>query len=49
MEKEIKKTWHFNQAPQDVWEYLTKPELIEQWLMKIIFSQRLVINFNLRL
>jgi uncharacterized protein YndB with AHSA1/START domain len=38
MEKEIKKTWHFNQSPQEVWDYLTKPELIEQWLMKTDFQ-----------
>jgi len=34
MQKEIKQTWHFSQSPQEVWEYLTKPELIELWLMK---------------
>ena len=28
MQKEIKHTWHFNQSPQEVWEYLTKPELL---------------------
>jgi len=38
MQKEIKQTWHFNQLPQEVWEYLTKPELIEQWLMKTNFK-----------
>ena len=38
MQKEIKQTWHFNQSPQEVWEYLTKPELIEQWLMKNNFQ-----------
>lgn len=38
MEKEIKKTWHFNQSPKEVWEYLTQPELIEQWLMKNNFA-----------
>jgi uncharacterized protein YndB with AHSA1/START domain len=38
MQKEIKHTWHFNQSPQEVWEYLTKPELIEQWLMKNDFQ-----------
>lgn len=38
MQKEIKQTWHFNQSPQEVWEYLTKPELIEQWLMKSDFQ-----------
>jgi uncharacterized protein YndB with AHSA1/START domain len=38
MQKEIKHTWHFNQSPQEVWEYLTKPELLEQWLMKTDFQ-----------
>jgi uncharacterized protein YndB with AHSA1/START domain len=38
MQKEIKHTWHFNQSPEEVWEYLTKPELIEQWLMKNNFQ-----------
>ncbi len=38
MQKEIKHTWFFNQPKQEVWEYLTKPELIEQWLMKTNFQ-----------
>ena len=38
MQKEIKQTWHFTQAPAEVWEYLTKPELLEQWLMKTDFQ-----------
>src|SRR5580704_15289513 len=38
MEKEIKQTWHFNQSPEEVWEYLTNPELLEQWLMKNDFK-----------
>jgi len=38
MQKEIKQTWHFKQSPQEVWEYLTKPGLIEQWLMKTNFK-----------
>ena len=38
MQKEIKHTWHFNQSPQVVWEYLTKTELLEQWLMKTDFQ-----------
>ena len=32
--KEVKKSWSFRQSPQEVWEYLTNPELLEQWLMK---------------
>src|SRR5258708_3169821 len=37
MQKEINQKWFFNQSPQEVWEYLTKPELIEQWLGKTDF------------
>ncbi|MBN8855278.1 MAG: hypothetical protein BGO55_24265 [Sphingobacteriales bacterium 50-39] len=32
MQKEIRKTWFFNHPPQRVWECLTQPELLEQWL-----------------
>lgn len=38
MKNEIRKTWHFDQAPGEVWEYLTKPELMELWLMKNDFK-----------
>jgi uncharacterized protein YndB with AHSA1/START domain len=38
MKKEINLIWHFNQSPQKVWEYLTKPELLEQWLGKTDFQ-----------
>jgi uncharacterized protein YndB with AHSA1/START domain len=38
MQKEIKQSWFFKQTPQEVWEYLTKSELIEQWLMKTDFQ-----------
>jgi uncharacterized protein YndB with AHSA1/START domain len=38
MQKEIKHNWHFNQSPQEVWEYLTNSELLEQWLMKNDFQ-----------
>ena len=38
MENEIRQTRHFNQPPQEVWDYLTKPELIEQWLGKTDFK-----------
>lgn len=38
MQKEIKKTWFFKQSPEEVWEYLTQPELMEQWLMKNNFQ-----------
>ena len=38
MQKEIKQSWFLKQTPQEVWDYLTKPELIEQWLMKTDFQ-----------
>lgn len=38
MEKEIKQTWFFQHPPSEVWNYLTRPELIEQWLMKTDFQ-----------
>jgi uncharacterized protein YndB with AHSA1/START domain len=38
MEREIKQTLHFRQPPQEVWDYLTKPELLAQWLMDTDFK-----------
>ena len=38
MQKDIMQKWFFQQPPKDVWEYLTRPELIEQWLMKTDFK-----------
>jgi uncharacterized protein YndB with AHSA1/START domain len=38
MEKDILQTWFFLQQPGEVWGYLTKPELIAQWLMKNNFE-----------
>jgi uncharacterized protein YndB with AHSA1/START domain len=38
MLKEIKHTCQFSQSPQEVWEYLTKPELLEEWLGKTDFQ-----------
>jgi uncharacterized protein YndB with AHSA1/START domain len=38
MQEGIKQSWFFKQTPQEVWEYLTRPELIEQWLMKTDFQ-----------
>jgi uncharacterized protein YndB with AHSA1/START domain len=37
MQKEIKHEWHFTQSVQEVWEYLTKPELLELWFAKTDF------------
>jgi uncharacterized protein YndB with AHSA1/START domain len=38
MEKEVRQSWFFKQVPQEVWEYLTRPELLEQWLGKTDFQ-----------
>jgi uncharacterized protein YndB with AHSA1/START domain len=46
MQKEIKQTWCFSQTPAEVWEYLTRPELIEQWLMKNDFQPIVGHKFN---
>jgi uncharacterized protein YndB with AHSA1/START domain len=46
MQKEIKHTWHFARSPEEVWDYLTKPELIEQWLMKTDFQPKVGHRFR---
>jgi uncharacterized protein YndB with AHSA1/START domain len=33
MQKTIKHQFFFPNSPEDVWEYLTKAELMQQWLM----------------
>ncbi|GGX29382.1 SRPBCC family protein [Aquimarina muelleri] len=33
MKTEIKHKWFYNQSVEVIWEYLTKAELIEKWLM----------------
>ncbi len=38
MQQDIQKTWFFKQQPVEIWEWLTRPELIEQWLMKSDFQ-----------
>ena len=38
MKKQINHKLFFSQAPNEVWEYLTKPELMELWLMKNDFK-----------
>ena len=34
MERSIIQTWWLPASPEVVWDYLTKPELLEQWLME---------------
>ena len=38
MQNDIRHSWFFNQSPEQVWEYLTRAELIAQWLMKNNFE-----------
>jgi len=38
MDKRIQHRFYFPHPPEAVWEYLTKPELMEQWLMKTNFQ-----------
>lgn len=38
MQRDIHHTWFFPQPPALVWDYLTKPELIAQWLMENNFQ-----------
>lgn len=38
MQKEIKHTFYFAQSPEEVWAYLTNPQLMEQWLMPSDFK-----------
>lgn len=38
MQKKIQHSLFFQHPPQMVWDYLTKQELIEQWLMKNDFQ-----------
>ena len=38
MQEEIRQTRQFSRPPQEVWDYLTKPELLELWLGKTDFK-----------
>src|SRR5579871_952762 len=38
MQTSIEQTWHFRQAPEVVWEYLTQSALLEKWLGKNDFQ-----------
>jgi uncharacterized protein YndB with AHSA1/START domain len=38
MQKDIIQKWFLQHPPSEVWEYLTRPELLEQWLMKTDFQ-----------
>jgi uncharacterized protein YndB with AHSA1/START domain len=46
MQKEIKHNWFFNQSSEEVWDYLTKPELMEQWMVKTDFQPVVGFKFH---
>ena len=48
MQTEIKNEWIYEQAPNEVWEYLTQPELIALWLMPNNFKPILGCEFQFR-
>jgi uncharacterized protein YndB with AHSA1/START domain len=48
MTKSIQHSYFFPHKPEIVWDYLTKPELIEQWLMKSDFLPVVGYDFQFR-
>ncbi|NQX43240.1 Uncharacterized conserved protein YndB, AHSA1/START domain [Pedobacter steynii] len=48
MAKIIKHRFFFPHPQERVWEYLTKPELMEQWLMKNDFKPIIGLDFQFR-
>ena len=49
MDKVIKHQFFFPHPPQSVWEYLTKPELMELWLMRNDFQPIVGLDFQFRI
>jgi uncharacterized protein YndB with AHSA1/START domain len=48
MAKSIQHQFYFPHPPETVWDYLTKPELMEQWLMKNDFQPIIGLDFQFR-
>jgi uncharacterized protein YndB with AHSA1/START domain len=48
MTKSIKHQFFFPHPPETVWEYLTKPELMELWLMRNDFQPIVGFDFQFR-
>lgn len=46
MKKDIEQIWYFDQPITTVWQYLTDPELVSQWLMKNTFKPQVGHQFN---
>ncbi|HLA57497.1 MAG TPA: SRPBCC domain-containing protein [Puia sp.] len=49
MTRTIKHQFFFPHPAEKVWEYLTKPELMEQWLMKNDFQPIIGLDFQFRI
>lgn len=49
MERSIKHTIFYSHSPETVWEYLTKAELMSQWLMPNDFEPTLGYDFQFRI
>lgn len=48
MQREINQTWRFNRSQKEVWEYLTRPELLELWLAKTDFKPVIGHRFHMQ-
>jgi len=48
MSKSIRHQFFFQHSPEVVWEYLTKADLIEQWLMKSDFEPIIGYDFQFK-
>src|SRR5882757_445082 len=48
MKKTIKHQFFYPHPPEKVWDYLTKPELMEQWIMKNDFQSIVGLDFQFR-
>ncbi len=48
MQRDIKHKWFFPHPPEEVWDFLTKQELIAQWLMENDFQPIVGHKFNFR-
>ena len=48
MEKQIEHKWQYPHTPEVVWDYLTKPELMAQWLMENDFEPIVGHDFQFR-
>ena len=48
MKQGILQKWFFQKSPQEVWDYLTKPELLAEWLLENDFKPVVGHKFRFR-